>query len=105
MGPRPGETGSAVIAGHYGWRKGAPAVFDGLRALAKGDKLFVEGRDGIAVVFIVRKVMTYGENDDASDVFGSSDGRAHLNLITCEGVWNKASGSYSNRLVVFADAE
>jgi len=35
----------------------------------------------------------------------SSDAKAHLNLITCEGVWDKVSKSYSKRLVVFTDRE
>ena len=103
MGPRPGETGSAVIAGHYGWKDGIPAAFDNLHALVKGDEIFVERKDGTTVTFIVREVLLYGEKDDASAIFGSSDGKAHLNLITCEGIWNKVSKSYSDRRVVFAD--
>jgi LPXTG-site transpeptidase (sortase) family protein len=105
MGPRPGETGSAVIAGHYGWKDGIPAAFDNLHALVKGDEIFVERKDGTTVTFVVREVLLYGENDDASAIFGSSDGKAHLNLITCEGIWNKVSKSYSDRRVVFADRE
>ena len=105
MGPRPGEVGSAVIAGHYGWKDAIPAAFDNLHALVKGDKLFVQDKDGTTVTFIVREVLLYGEKDDASAIFGSSDGKAHLNLITCEGIWNKVSKSYSDRRVVFADSE
>src|SRR3989344_2613905 len=33
------------------------------------------------------------------------DGAAHLNLITCEGAWDKVSRTYSQRLVVFTDRE
>jgi len=39
----------------------------------------------------------------ATDVFTSSDGKAHLNLITCDGIWDKNAAQYSERLVVFAD--
>jgi hypothetical protein len=35
LGPRPGEQGSAVIAGHSGYRTG-PAVFDDLEAVRAG---------------------------------------------------------------------
>jgi sortase (surface protein transpeptidase) len=105
MGPRPGETGSSIIAGHYGWKNGIPAAFDRLHSLVLGDKIFVEDRTGTTTVFVVREIRVYGESDDASAIFGSSDGKAHLNLITCEGVWNKASKSYSGRLVVFTDKE
>jgi len=35
----------------------------------------------------------------------SNDGKAHLNLITCAGVWDEVEKSHSSRLVVFADME
>lgn len=105
LGPRPGESGNAVIAGHYGWKDGKPAVFDNLYKLQKGDKISVEGDMGAITIFVVRELRSYGEKQDASDVFTSKDGKAHLVLITCEGVWNKTQKSYSKRLVVFADKE
>lgn len=104
IGPRPGENGSAVIAGHYGgWKNGEKSVFDDLNKLKEGDSVYIENENGGAITFIVQKVQTFNPNDDASAVFVSSDGKAHLNLITCEGAWNKNSRSYSKRLVVFAD--
>ncbi|MFA6095496.1 MAG: class F sortase [Candidatus Paceibacterota bacterium] len=104
-GPRPGGEGSAVIAGHYGWKDGIPAVFDNLNKLRRGDKIYVEDDTGTVITFIVRELKVYGKDDDASDVFRSNDGIAHLNLITCEGVWNKALQGYSQRLVVFTDRQ
>jgi LPXTG-site transpeptidase (sortase) family protein len=103
LGPRPGEIGSAVIAGHYGWRNNVPAVFDNLRKLIIGDTVYVEDAEGATATFVVREIRTYTQQADATDVFISSDGLAHLNLITCEGTWSKAQQSYSNRLVVFTD--
>lgn len=103
-GTRPGEIGSAVIAGHYGWKNGIQAVFDNLYTLRKGDILYVEDEKGVVTTFIVREIRTYDKNENASDVFFSSDGKAHLNLVTCKGVWNKDQESYSERLVVFATA-
>jgi LPXTG-site transpeptidase (sortase) family protein len=103
LGSRPGEHGSAVISGHYGWKNGVPAAFDNLSELRAGDKIYVVDKSGKTIAFAVRELRTYGENDDASDVFGSDDGTAHLNLITCEGAWNKTRKSYSDRLVAFAD--
>jgi len=105
LGPRPGDSGSAVIAGHEGWKDGIQAVFDNLYKLQKGDKIYVTDGQGIATAFVVREMRTYGGDQDFSDVFRSSDGTAHLNLITCAGVWNKAQKSYSDRLVVFTDKE
>src|SRR3989338_630451 len=42
LGPRPGEEGSAVIAGHEGWKEGTPAIFDNLHTLRKGDRVTIE---------------------------------------------------------------
>ena len=57
------------------------------------------------VVFVVREARSYGLNEPAPDVFAAGDDKAHLNLITCEGVWDKATKTYSGRLVVFTDKE
>lgn len=105
IGPRPGENNSAVIAGHYGWKNGKASVFNDLYKLQSGDKLFVEDEKGTTIVFVVRESRRFDPDADASGVFGSSDGKAHLNLITCEGTWDKVSKSYPKRLVVFADKE
>lgn len=102
LGPRPGENGSAVIAGHYG---GKVSAFDNLYKLRKGDKIYVEDDKGVIIPFVVRESRRYDPEADASDVFSPSDGKSHLNLITCEGVWNKVSESYPKRLVVFTDKE
>jgi len=105
LGPRPGENGSAVIAGHYGWKNNIPAVFDNLHKLRKGDQVSIEDEKGAITTFVVREIRTYGKDEIVSDVFGSNDGKAHLNLITCTGVWNKAEKSFSKRLIVFTDKE
>ncbi len=106
LGPRPGEKGSSVIDGHFGWWKdGTPAVFDNLGKLRKGDKLYIEDEKGATATFVVRAFRTFDQNEEAPSVFSSSDGKAHLNLITCEGTWDKVAKSYSQRLVVFTDKE
>jgi len=102
-GIRPGDIGSAVMAGHFGWKNGIPAVFDNLNLLKKGDLIHVEDGRGVVITFVVRESHTYESTDDASKVFVSGDGISHLNLITCQGFWNKDLKSYSQRLVVFAD--
>ena len=103
QGPRPGQTGNAVIDGHFGYKNHIPAVFDNLHTLQKGDKLYVKDIKGLTTTFVVRELRTYGPDDYAAAVFRSNDGKAHLNLITCQGDWNQAQKSYSTRLVVFAD--
>ncbi|MFA6000016.1 MAG: class F sortase [Candidatus Paceibacterota bacterium] len=103
--PRPGEIGSSIIDGHSGWKNNIPAVFDNLYKLRKGDRIYVEDDKGNTITFIVREIRKYNPNADAIDVFSSNDGKAHLNLITCTGIWNKVKKSRSERLVVFTDRE
>ena len=103
---RPGESGSAIIDGHFGrWKNGKPAIFNNLFKLRKGDRVYVEDDSGKSITFIVRESRLYNKYDEAAEVFDLSDNKAHLNLITCEGVWDKISKSYSKRLVVFTDKE
>lgn len=103
--PRPGEIGNAIVVGHFGWKDNIPAVFDDLDQLTKGDKISVRDEQGIVQTFVVRETRTYRQNETAPDVFISRDGKAHLNLITCSGIWDKAIKSYSTRLIVFTDKE
>lgn len=106
LGPRPGENGSAVIAGHYGrWKNGGGSVFDNLNKLKKGDKIYIEDIKGFTTTFVVREIKIYDLNANTGDVFYSIDGKAHLNLITCEGIWDDVRKTYSNRLIVFTDKE
>lgn len=104
LGPRPGEIGSAVIDGHYGvWKNGKKTVFNNLNKLRKGDKVYTIDEKGSVITFVVRESKSYNSEMDADDVFISGDGKSHLNLITCEGVWNKVTQSYPRRLVIFTD--
>jgi len=105
LGPRPGENGTAVIAGHYGWKNSTPAVFDNLYKLQKGDKISVKNEKGVITNFVVREIKIYSKDEAVPDVFNSSDLKAHLNLITCTGIWNKEEKTRSERLVVFTDKE
>lgn len=101
LGPFPGEKGSAVIAGHLNGKNGDAGVFAHLDKLHKGDTLYVETNTGQTIAFIVKKSRLYSPGY-ANTVF-SPNGKAHLNLITCDGTWNSKKESYSKRLVVFAD--
>lgn len=102
LGTRPGEVGSAVIGGHNRWNKRA-AVFVRLDQLVKGDLVSIVDAQGVSMSFVVRETRTYNPTDDGTSVFLSKSG-AHLNLITCSGVWDPSTQSYTTRLVVFTDA-
>lgn len=101
FGPRPGEIGSSVIAGHFNGENGEIGVFADLSKLKEGDRLYIEDSNGVSTVFVVRESRKY-DPGYAEGVFNQSGG-THLNLITCDGVWDENEKSYSKRLVVFAD--
>ena len=103
LGPKPGETGSAVIAGHVNWYNGATGSFERLKNLRPGDAITVQDDKGARVSFVVREIRKVDAAANATDIFTSQDGKAHLNLVTCAGVWNKRTKQYTQRLVVFAD--
>jgi LPXTG-site transpeptidase (sortase) family protein len=101
LGSRPGEKGSAVIAGHFDGENGEAGVFSNLYELKSGDKLYIEDGKGTVTPFVVRESRTY-DPGYAEEVFNSDDS-SHLNLVTCDGQWDGAKKSYNKRLVVFAD--
>jgi sortase (surface protein transpeptidase) len=101
-GAHPGENGSAVIAGHLDGKSGEPGVFIKLDKLQLGDGFSVLDDTGKTTSFVVRRIQAYSQDALPEEVFHSNRG-AHLNLITCTGAWDRASKSFSNRLVVFAD--
>lgn len=103
LGPKPGEVGSAVIGGHYGISNGVKFVFYDLDKLTIGDIVQVVDDKGDILTFKVRAVKLYKRDADATEVFTSRDGLAHLNVITCEGAWNQKNGTYDDRRVVFTD--
>lgn len=104
LGSAPGDQGNAVIAGHLDTGFGRPAVFLDLDELSPGDEIIVRDASGEAVRFIVERLAIYDyTNGPMEEIFGPSD-EPRLNLITCDGVWDPASKTYSKRLVVFAKA-
>lgn len=100
-GPLPGESGSAVIAGHVNNGLGLSGVFEHLADLEIGDDIYVTRADGKEVHFVVAGKRTYPYTDVPVDVLFNPQGSVRLNLITCEGVWVKEDKTYNQRLVVF----
>lgn len=94
-GVRPGEPGSAVLAGHT-WSKG-DGVFDRLGELRRGDEVSV-GRHRF-VVTSRTKVRTMPPRQVAA--LYSDRGPARLVLITC-GDRNAVTGVYATRIIVRA---
>lgn len=101
FGVIPGQVGSAVIAGHFNGENNQKGVFFNLDKLKTGDKLTVEDITGKSITFIVQKIELY-DSGYADNVFNQGDG-VHLNLVTCDGLWDEAKKSYTKRLVIFSD--
>ncbi len=101
--PRPGATGSAIIAGHIDSVAG-PAVFYRLASLRPGDRVYVRRADGTLAVFRVTAVRTYAKDRfPTAAVYGPAPG-AQLRLITCGGAFDSAIRSYLSNVVVYAVA-
>jgi hypothetical protein len=100
-GPRPGERGPAVIAGHVDSRTG-PAVFFRLGRLRAGDPIVVVRRDGSRVRFLVQRAARYRKAAfPTAQVYGPTR-RPTLRLITCSGAFDSGSGHYLDNTVVYA---
>ena len=100
-GFRPGNAGTAVIAGHVNG-KNERGVFIELHKLVNGDTIKIVDDKNNTISFVVRDIRNYDQNDRPEEVFNSGAG-SHLNLITCAGSWNANEQRFPIRLVVFAD--
>jgi sortase A len=101
LGFKPGEKGSAVIAGHLDKIDGSPAVFWNLSKIQLGDAINVMDEDGKEFRYVVTDKKEYEAKDvPLQEVFNSTD-KARLNLITCAGSYKEKS--YSHRTVVYAE--
>ncbi|MFC8101991.1 class F sortase [Streptomyces sp. NPDC057363] len=99
-GTTPGETGTAIVAGHVDNAEG-PAVFYRLGALEKGATIEVDRRDGGVAVFTVDAVEVYAAKDFPDErVYGAAN-RPELRVITCGGDYSRGTG-YQGNVVVFA---
>lgn len=106
LGAKPGEKGSAVMAGHLDKITGAPAVFYNLSSLAPGDRITVTNRSGDNFIFIVTRISKYPDKQfPLQEVFAGPTDTARLNLITCEGVFDRKTKNYSDRVVVYSELE
>lgn len=99
--PRPGATGSAVIAGHVDSRTG-PGVFFWLRKMHRGERIYVKRADGTLAVFTVTAVQVYNKSNFPTAMVYGAVPDAELRLITCGGTFDYARRSYLSNVVVSA---
>lgn len=102
LGVKPGQKGSAVLAGHYDTPTGDPGVFYQLKQLQKGDEIKVADTEGLVQSFEVVETKLFSDADFPIDLVFSRQDDTWLNLITCDGVFDSVAQNYLDRYVVFA---
>lgn len=103
-GPRPGQAGPAVIAGHVDSPSG-PAVFARLSEVRQGDEIEVTDVGGATRTFVVTGTeITPKEGFPTKAVYGPTPD-SQLRLITCDGPYLEGSGGYQDNLLVYATAQ
>ena len=101
FGPRPGDTGSAVLAAHIAFN-GEDGVFRNLADMEPGERFSVAFDDGSSREFVVIGLRQYSKADIPLEEFFSRDGTPRLVLITCGGRFNRALQSYDDNVVVIS---
>jgi LPXTG-site transpeptidase (sortase) family protein len=97
---RPGQAGSAVIAGHRGI--GTPALFGRLEKVRPGDRIRVSDAGGGELVYEVTRLASLDLSEATQiQVFGPT-AEQQLVLITCSGEYSRSTRTYDHRLVVFS---
>ncbi|MCX4748748.1 class F sortase [Kitasatospora sp. NBC_01287] len=99
-GVTPGQRGTALVVGHVDTASG-PAVFYGLGALHRGDRIDIARADGGTAWFMVDAIEVYDKSAFPDHrVYGRSPD-PQLRLITCGGGYRKGQG-YRGNVVVYA---
>ncbi|MEU9202983.1 class F sortase [Streptomyces sp. NPDC048332] len=99
-GVTPGETGPAVLIGHFDTAEG-PAVLKNVSKIVAGDRITVTRADGTDAVFAVRRLQQVDKGAFPTDeVYGDTTG-PELRLITCGG--ELRGGHRPDNIIVFAE--
>ncbi|MEU7551254.1 class F sortase [Streptomyces sp. NPDC044571] len=96
----PGETGPAVLIGHFDTVRG-PAVLRNVSKIHAGDEITVSRADGRVAVFRVRELEQVDKKSfPTAKVYGNT-ARPELRLITCGG--ELTEGHRPDNIIVYAD--
>jgi sortase A len=96
-GTIPGEVGSAVLDAHV------YAAFKKLKYVNLNDDIYVETTSGKQLHFKVTDSRVYKLGELTPDYLFNRKDAKRLNLITCAGTYSKKLGTYTHRLVVYAE--
>jgi len=100
-GAAPGQTGPAVIVGHYDSTTG-PAVFYRVPSLKAGQKIDVRLTDGRMLEFAVDNLEMVSKDAFPTDQVYDPTTRPELRLITCGGSFNTTTHHYRDNVIVYA---
>lgn len=99
-GVTPGETGPAVLIGHFDTARG-PAVLKNVSRVRVGDEIAVTRADGKVAVFRVRELEQVDKKTfPTAKVYGDTT-RPELRLVTCGG--ELVDGHRPDNIILYAD--
>ncbi|MFB7690124.1 class F sortase [Streptomyces sp. NPDC056140] len=99
-GVTPGQTGPAVLIGHFDTARG-PAVLRNVSRVRVGDEITVTRADGKAAVFRVRELEQVDKKTfPTAKVYGDTT-RPELRIITCGG--ELVDGHRPDNIILYAD--
>lgn len=105
-GPGPGEWGNVLLDGHVDWTnretgRAYGAVFWNLTRLSLGDQIMLWDGDQQYVYAVTEKLRFHWEDPEGASVLQPTED-TRITLITCGGVFDRATRNYSMRDVVIA---
>jgi hypothetical protein len=103
-GPRPGGTGSAVLAGHVDSLRYGIGPLARLRTIRPGDRLTVVTSTGRTAFRVVTAGLIDKQDFPARRLFDRTSS-PRLWLLTCGGAYDPRHGGYQDNLVVAARPE
>lgn len=104
-GTLPGSgSGAALIDGHVNDAFNTPGVFYELSTLSAGDDItIIRGDDSELRYRVVKTTEEPLKSIDMNKVLNSIDaGQEGLNLVTCGGKYDKATNTFTDRVIVYA---
>jgi len=102
LGVRPGTSGTAVFASHVDSRRQGRGVLFELRQMRAGDVMEIDLEDGTTQIWQVTEVVQHPKvSMPMHDIFVWS-GPSRIAVITCGGEFDRARGSYTDNVVVYA---
>ena len=101
-GPTPGQRGSAVMLGHVDSYNQGAGTFYHLKDMKAGASINVTLADGTVAHFAVTKVVQYAKSAFPSRLVYGPSPTPTLQLVTCGGAFDYATGHYLANIVVFS---